>query len=83
MSCRVMSRGVGTILLNYIMTLAKNNNVRLQAELVSNNRNRIMYVSYKFSGFQEIEKRGDLLILENDLTRIQPVPEYVNVKIID
>lgn len=83
MSCRVMSRGVGTILLNYIMTLAKNNNVRLWAEFISNNRNRMMYVSYKFSGFQETHKKGDLLILENNLTRIQPVPNYVNVKIID
>ncbi|ARV60170.1 hypothetical protein BZZ01_17410 [Nostocales cyanobacterium HT-58-2] len=83
MSCRVMSRGVGTILLNYILTLAKNNDVRLRAEFVSNNRNRMMYISYKFAGFQEIEKRGDLLILENDLTRIQPIPEYVKVKIMD
>jgi FkbH-like protein len=83
MSCRVMSRGVGTIMLNYIMTLAKNNNVRLRSEFVSNNRNRMMYVSYKFAGFQETEKRGDLQILENDLTRIQPYPEYVKVKIMD
>ncbi|MEC4817870.1 MAG: HAD-IIIC family phosphatase [Scytonema sp. PMC 1069.18] len=83
MSCRVMSRGVGTILLNYIMTLSKNNNVRLRSEFVSNNRNRMMYVSYKFAGFQEIEKIGDLVILENELTRIQPVPEYVKVKIMD
>ncbi|MBC1236346.1 MULTISPECIES: HAD family hydrolase [Nostoc] len=83
MSCRVMSRGVGTIMLNHIMTLAKNNNVRLRAEFVSNNRNRMMYISYKFAGFQEIEKNGDLEILENDLTRIQPIPEYVKVKIMD
>lgn len=83
MSCRVMSRGVGTIMLNYIMTLAKNNNVRLRSEFLSNDRNRMMYVSYKFAGFQEIAKQGDLQILENDLTRIQPLPEYVNVKILN
>ncbi|WDD36947.1 HAD-IIIC family phosphatase (plasmid) [Nostoc sp. UHCC 0926] len=83
MSCRVMSRGVGTIMLNYIMTLAKNNNVRLRSEFVSNNRNRMMYISYKFAGFQETEKRGDLLILENELTRIQAFPEYVKVNIMD
>ena len=83
MSCRVMSRGVGTIMLNHIMTLAKNNNVRLRAEFVSNNRNRMMYISYKFAGFQEIEKSGDLQILENELTQIQSIPEYVKVKVID
>ncbi|MBN3942861.1 HAD family hydrolase [Nostoc sp. NMS9] len=83
MSCRVMSRGVGTIMLNHIMTLAKNNNVRLRAEFVSNNRNRMMYISYKFAGFQEIQKNGDLQILENDLTQIQSIPEYVKVQVID
>lgn len=83
MSCRVMSRGVGTIMLNHIMNLAKNNNVRLCAEFVANNRNRMMYISYKFAGFKEIEKRGELMIIENDLTRIQPLPEYVKVQIVD
>ncbi|MDZ8135360.1 MAG: HAD-IIIC family phosphatase [Nostoc sp. DedQUE04] len=83
MSCRVMSRGVGTIMLNHIMKLAKSNNVRLRAEFISNNRNRMMYISYKFSGFQEVDKNGDLLILENDLKRIQAIPEYVNVKVIN
>ncbi|MFN6479639.1 HAD-IIIC family phosphatase [Nostoc sp. DedQUE07] len=83
MSCRVMSRGVGTIMLNHIMTLAKKNNVHLRAEFVSNNRNRMMYISYKFAGFQEIDKCGDLQILENDLTQIQPIPEYIKVKVID
>jgi FkbH-like protein len=81
MSCRVMSRGVGTILLNYIMNLAKDNNARLCAEFVSNNRNRMMYIAYKFAGFKEIEKRGELVILENDLERIQPCPEYIRVRI--
>ncbi|MEH2178704.1 HAD-IIIC family phosphatase [Nostoc sp.] len=83
MSCRVMSRGVGTIMLNYMMTLAKNNNVRLRSEFVSNNHNRMMYVFYKFAGFKEIEKNGDLQILENELTQIQLFPEYVKVKIIE
>ncbi|MCC5658370.1 HAD-IIIC family phosphatase [Nostoc sp. XA010] len=77
MSCRVMSRGVGTIMLNYVMSLAKSNNVRLLAEFVSNNRNRMMYISYKFAGFKEIEKNDGLIVLENDLTRIQPVPSYI------
>lgn len=83
MSCRVMSRGVGTVMLNHIMNLAKNNNVCLEAEFISNNRNRMMYVAYKFAGFKEIKKQDDLLILANDLTRIQSWPEYIKVQIID
>ncbi|AFZ17609.1 HAD-IIIC family phosphatase [Allocoleopsis franciscana] len=82
MSCRVMSRGVGTVMLNYIIKLAKENKVRLCAEFVSNNRNRMMYISYKFAGFKEIEKRGELVVMENELTRIQLWPEYMKVKII-
>ena len=78
MSCRVMSRGVGTIMMNHIMGLAQSNNVRLLAEFVQNDRNRMMYISYKFAGFKEIEKNNNLVIFENDLTQIQPVPDYVN-----
>jgi FkbH-like protein len=80
MSCRVMSRGVGTILLNYIMNLAKTHNVCLQAEFIPNNRNRMMYITYKFAGFKEIAKIGDTAILENQLTRIQVFPDYVNIQ---
>ncbi len=77
MSCRVISRGVGIIMLNYVMSLAKSNNVRLIAEFVPNNRNRMMYISYKFAGFKEIDNDGSLISFENDLTRIQPIPSYI------
>ncbi|MEH2354887.1 HAD-IIIC family phosphatase [Nostoc sp.] len=83
MSCRVMSRGVGTIMMNHVMSLAHSNNVRLLAEFVSNDRNRMMYISYKFSGFKEIDKNGDLVIFENDLSRIQSVPDYVKFQVIN
>lgn len=83
MSCRVMSRGVGTIMLNHVMSLAKSSNVRFLAEFVSNDRNRMMYISYKFAGFKEIDKNGDLVIFENDLSRIQEMPEYINFQVID
>lgn len=83
MSCRVMSRGVGTIMMNHIMSLAQSNNVRLLAEFVPNDRNRMMYISYKFAGFKEIDRNGDSVIFENDLTQIQTAPSYVNFKVID
>ena len=83
MSCRVMSRGVGTIMMNHIMSLAQSNNVRLLAEFVPNDRNRMMYISYKFAGFKEIENNGDSVIFANDLTRIQAAPSYVNFKVIN
>ncbi|MEH2170916.1 MAG: HAD-IIIC family phosphatase [Nostoc sp.] len=81
MSCRVMSRGIGTIMLNHVMSLAQSNNVRLLAEFVPNDRNRMMYISYKFAGFKEIDKNGNSVIFENDLTRIQTVPAYVKFQV--
>ncbi|MCP4539986.1 MAG: HAD-IIIC family phosphatase [Chloroflexi bacterium] len=81
MSCRVMSRGVGTIMMNYIMSRAKQANVRLRAEFVPTSCNRMMYVTYKFGGFKEVQKEDDLIILESDLSQIQPLPDYVNVQI--
>lgn len=81
MSCRVMSRGVGTILMNHILKLAKKAGVTVRAEFLPNGRNRQMYITYKFANFKEIAKEGELVTLENDLTRIQPFPDYVNVDI--
>ena len=81
MSCRVMSRGVGTIVMSYIMSRAKQAGARLQAEFIPHGRNRMMYVTYKFGGFTEVRQEGDLAILENDLSRIQPFPAYVQLHI--
>ncbi len=81
MSCRVMSRGVGTILINYIMQEAKQAGVRLQAEFKSNDRNRMMLVSYRFAGFREVDRNGDVILFQNDLSRIQPFPDYVDVRL--
>jgi FkbH-like protein len=80
-SCRVMSRGVGTILLNHVMAEAARHRARLRAEFVPTDRNRMMYVTYKFAGFREAERRGEVVVLENDLTRIQPFPDYVRVNV--
>jgi hypothetical protein len=43
----------------------------------------MMYVTYKFAGFKEIEKAGDFTILENNLTRVPPFPAYLTVKALD
>ncbi len=81
MSCRVMARGVGTLLMNYILTLARAAGTHLVAEFKSTDRNRMMLVTYKFGGFKEIERRGDLAILEHDLNNIQPFPDYVELEL--
>jgi predicted enzyme involved in methoxymalonyl-ACP biosynthesis len=79
MSCRVMSKGVGTILLGHIMRLAREAKVVLRADFISNDRNRLMYVSYKFAGFKEVSRSGDRIVFENDLAKIAPFPDYVRI----
>jgi FkbH-like protein len=81
MSCRVMNRGVGMILLNYILRRARESGVRLLSEFVANDRNRMMYVTYKFAGFMEIENRDGVQILQHSLESISPVASYVRVKV--
>lgn len=79
MSCRVMSRGIGTAFLSYLMSQAKQAQVKLQAEFVANDRNRMMYVTYKLNGFREIEAEENVTKLECDLATIQPLPDYLKI----
>jgi FkbH-like protein len=81
MSCRVMSRGVGTVLLNHIIRRAKAAKVRLRADFVPTDRNRTMYVTYKFAGFHEVDKTSGVTLLENDLSRPAEFPPYMTIAI--
>ncbi|MBF0468715.1 MAG: HAD-IIIC family phosphatase [Desulfamplus sp.] len=82
MSCRVMTRGVGTVMINHIRNEARKNGVRLFAEMIPNDRNRMMYMTYKFNHFNESHKRDDgLVVFENDLSKVQEFPGYLTVKI--
>ncbi len=81
MSCRVVSRGVGTVLLNHIMGLAKADGATLRADFVETGRNRVMFVTYAFAGFSEIARDGNQLVLESTVDSIQPVPPYLTLDI--
>jgi FkbH-like protein len=81
MSCRVMSRGVGTVLLNHVMRTARDQHVRLCADFVPTSRNRVMYVTYRFAGFQEAGERDGISVLESDLGQVQDVPAYLRVRL--
>jgi FkbH-like protein len=81
MSCRVMSRGVGTIMMSHVMQQAKAAGVKLRAEFKPNGRNRMMEVTYRFGGFREVAREGDLIVFEHGLETVQPFPEYVEVRI--
>jgi FkbH-like protein len=78
-SCRVISRGVGTLLLSYIMGLAKSQEVRLLSEFIPNGRNRLIYITYRLAGFRESRMVDNIQLLESDLKYIPRFPEYVKV----
>ncbi len=83
MSCRVMARSVGTVLMSYIMMETKKVGKILLADFKKTDRNRQMLVSYKFSNFKEVssDESGNILF-QNDLSTIQPFPPYIDVRIL-
>lgn len=81
MSCRVMSRGVGGTLLTHIMREAREDGKKLMADFRKTDRNRMMYVTYKFANFKEARSEGDgHVLLENDLTQIAPFPPHIKMR---
>lgn len=83
MSCRVMSRGIGTVLLSFIMGQAKKNGGKLYADFKMTDRNRQMYITYKFANFKEVhgEDADGVILMENELSIIQEYPPFVEVSI--
>ncbi|EPR12031.1 HAD-IIIC family phosphatase [Ruminiclostridium papyrosolvens] len=53
----------------------------IDAEFNSTDRNRIMYVTYKFAGFKEIQEKGSFVVFENDLSNINAMPDYIKLNL--
>jgi len=78
-SCRVLNRGAGGMILNYLTGRSVQEGVRLRAEFIDNGRNRALYVAYRFAGFREVARDGRIAILEADPARRQPLPRHVTL----
>lgn len=76
MSCRVMSRGVGGVILTALRRTCHNRQLTLAAQFRQTDRNRMMFITYRFAGFKE---EGELLV--NDLAKIPPLPDYMRLHI--
>lgn len=76
MSCRVMSRGVGGVILTALRTTCRNRQLKLAAQFRETDRNRMMFITYRFAGFRE---EGELLV--NDLAKIPALPDYMKLDI--
>jgi FkbH-like protein len=83
MSCRVIARGVGSILLGHVMWLARANDARLQADFIPNDRNRMMEITYRFAGFETVSEDSGLMVLEHNLQEIPTFPDYLEVQLIE
>ncbi|MEA4838912.1 MAG: HAD-IIIC family phosphatase [Rhodospirillaceae bacterium] len=81
MSCRVMNRGVGGVHLNHIIREAWDAGKTLRADFVETPRNRMMYVTYKFAGFEEIAADNGRISLEYRGAARPAFPGYMEVVI--
>lgn len=80
MSCRVMSRGVGTVLLHHVMRQANAAGARLLAEFVPTDRNRVMHITYRFAGFTEQSEHNGVLVLAGPAGEVPEPPAYLRLQ---
>jgi FkbH-like protein len=80
-SCRVLSAGVGGVLLTYLRNAAKDHHVRLLADFRDTGHNRMMRASYMVAGFAEQTQHDyGFVVLENDLTDVPPLPTFLDIR---
>lgn len=80
-SCRVMTRGVGAALLAFAVRLAAERGKPLRAEYLETEYNRIMYITYKLAGFEEVcELDDDGCVLEYSRDTLPEYPTYLRVE---
>ncbi|MET0236195.1 MAG: HAD-IIIC family phosphatase [Kibdelosporangium sp.] len=79
MSCRVMSRGVGSVLLNHVVARAMAAGRRPMAEFVPTEANRIMLVTLRFGGFEVVTESPAGLTLEFTAAEPPAQPGHVEV----
>ncbi|MEU6024578.1 HAD-IIIC family phosphatase [Micromonospora sp. NPDC048871] len=81
MSCRTVSKGVGTVLLSFLLHRAAENGKRFFARFRRTDRNRQMLVTYQLANFRVVWREGNDYLYENDLAVRQEYPGYIEVKI--
>lgn len=80
-SCRVMTRGVGGALLTHAIRVARKAGKPLRAEYLETEYNRIMYITYKLAGFDEISQTSDEkgIVMEYSKEEIPKYPSYMTI----
>ena len=78
-SCRVISKGIGSVMVNCLLHRAQKAGVQLFAEFIPTEYNRMMYILYKFFDFYEVENIGDMVLLKNNMEHIPQYPGYLSI----
>ena len=79
-SCRVMTRGIGSAFLVHAIKLASEKGKRLTADFVDTGRNRIMYITYKLMGFEEISESDGISLLVYKGEGAREYPPYLKIQ---
>ncbi|HET6481156.1 MAG TPA: HAD-IIIC family phosphatase [Actinoplanes sp.] len=82
-SCRVTSRGVAVVLMNHLKRSARDAGVRLLADMIPTERNRVMYLSFLMTRFEVLEQDQHGVRMEADLAEIPEDPSYVKVTVVE
>ncbi|MEU7146394.1 HAD-IIIC family phosphatase [Nocardia sp. NPDC046473] len=80
-SCRVVSFGIGTVILNWLISRAQRAGVHLVADFRRTERNRMMEMAYRFAGFTESNCLciGTLPESDAEIQRFHLVPDERSV----
>lgn len=81
MSCRVMTKGIGTAMLVHFIKLAEANDKELYAEFFETDRNRLMYITYKFMGFEEFESENNKILFRYESDSVREFPKYLHIEV--
>lgn len=83
MSCRTVSKGIGTVLLTFLLRRAAEQGAQLFADLRRTDRNRQMVVTYQLAGFTVVSQDGDHYRYHHALTTVPQYPDYLQVDVHD
>ncbi len=83
MSCRVMTKGIGSAMLVHFINIAKKHDKELFAEFLQTDRNRVMYITFKFMGFDDYSEDNGKFLLKYQSDTAREFPEYLDVNLED
>lgn len=79
MSCRVLSRGIGSLLIDFILDKAQQKNCAVYAQFRKTSRNKMMYMTYIMAGFVPLNWKKEIIILKHPMKNIHALPPYIKI----